>query len=347
MEFLTETEDLFAQVARALGAPRSGGIFGNGFQLLPIKRGLFEVDVPVVSLRALFKGERVAGFGLNHAYLEELFEQELVRSGRAAQEGPSIEWLLAHAREYLSRVIVDVTNGVISSYRREYGGDGIGYLNEEAFLRMTPVFARREDASVFFHSLNFQHINSFRLQGEWRERPLTPASVEINRQLNSDGALLRIRGLMEAGFPHEALSVANAYLEVIALPVALAVIVGDQDATKVILTSGHRSRLEIINAAAVVEPKGYVADALLKFISAAKSIYPHRNDYMHDLRSSEHEYWRTVDLDRQAKRLLAPLLDVFEMRVWFEWLFNLIRGISILSPSAIAAAQMKAKSLHK
>jgi len=338
-----EPDDLLQHIATSLESSEPTGLY----QLIPLRNGLLEIEIPVASLGALFRGERTVGFGWISDHLEDSLQRELVRSGRSTRDGPGIEWLLVHAREYLSRAIVDITNGVISAFCREYGGNIVGYLTEEAFHRSTFVFATRENASNTFYSLNVQPAHSFQLQGEWRVRPLTPASIELNRQLNTDGALLRIRGLIEAGFPHEALSVANAYLEIIAMPVALAAINGDQEAARAVIASGYRDRLEIIESTAVAEPKGYIADALLKFIQVAKSIYPHRNDYMHDLRSVEHEYWRTVDVDRQARILLAPLLDVFEMRVWFGWLFNLIGRLAVLSPSATAAAQRKAKYLSK
>ena len=342
----SESKDLCTLIIKALGATQPPGLL-TGRQLLPLKRGVLEVEVSVTSLRPLFKGERAAGFGWKHDYLEDLFQQDLSRSGRTAREGPSIEWLLAYAQQYLSRAVVDVTNGVINAFRREYGGNSIGHLSEDDLERAALVFARRKDASRVLHSLKFQPIQDFQLQGEWRERPATPATVELNRQLNTEGALLRIRGLIDAGFPLEAISVANAYLEMIALPLALAVTVGNGDAQEAVIRAGHRGRLEIINAAAVAEPKGYIFDALRTFMTTAEAIYPHRNDYMHELRSREHDYWRTVDQERQAKRLLNSLLDYFEVRIWLGWLATITTGGSFLSASAIAAAQLKAQSLHK
>ena len=152
-----------------------------------------------------------------------------------------------------------------------------------------------------------------------------------------------LQACWKPAFP-EAMAVANGYFELIAMQLALVATTGDQNAQELVARAGYRTRVEIIHAAMLAEQKNHLADALSKFIAIAKAIYPHRNDFMHELRSRDHEHWRTVDLERQARRLLDPSLDHFQFQIWIGSLSDLVRN-PMLSSSAISAAQTLARSL--
>ena len=336
-------DDLYPHILEALRVEGPNNAVGH--QLLPIRKALLQIEIPVASLRSLYKGERAAGFGWIHAFLESSFAQNIVRSGRTTKEGPEIEWLIINAPQFLSRAVVDVTNSVINSFLREYGGQSVGYLSEATLHRALLVFARRVDASVVLHSSKFQPENNFQLQGEWLVGSPTPDTDEPHRlrQYSSEDALFRIRGLIESGFPLEALSIANAFLELIALPLALALAAGNRGAEEEVEKSGYTRRTEIISVGALAQPNDYIREALQKYVGISREIYPHRNDYMHSLRSRNHDYWRTVDLERQANELLDPLLDKFHGGIWLGHLASIITGTSHLTAAAKAAAQLEAQ----
>ena len=331
--------DLFGQIAEALNIDPPTGF--SGLTLISNQKALMEIEVPVTALRSVFKGERTVGLGWTGDFVEDSFQQNLVRSGRTLQEGPEIEWLLAHAPEFMSRPLVDVANGVISSFRREYGSKNLGYLSEDALRHTGLVLAKRDDGSKALHRLFHQPAQNFQLKGEWKGWSSVPRPIEFNRQLNTDGARLRIAGLLEAGFPLEAMAVANGYFELIAMQLALVATTGDQNAQELVARAGYMTRVEIIHAAMLAEQKNHLADALSKFIAIAKAIYPHRNDFMHELRSRDHEHWRTSTLKGRQDGFL---IDHFQFQIWIGSLSDLVRN-PMLSSSAISAAQTLARSL--
>lgn len=311
---------------------------------LPLRKGILNVEILVSDLRSFFKGERKAGFPIHANIVDDLVEQNLVRTGRTDREGPGITWLLQHASLFLGRAVADIANGVAAAFRIEFGGQRVGYIGELELNKNTVIFAKLNDGTVRMHHISLGGSVPYTVPDQWIGRPVTPDTTPEKslRELDHYAALSRIRDLKESGFMFEAIALTNGFLEIYARSLALAFVIGDPDAENEIENLGHQRRLDIIFEGLKVLETGYVRDTLEKFYDAAKSIYPHRNGYLHALKSINHDYWRTVDIERETGALLEPVLDHFHGRILLSTLASIANGQTGLSEEAMIAARAKA-----
>jgi hypothetical protein len=333
---------LYTQLQAFLGVRHADALRSQ--KLFPLQQAVLEIGVPVVALRKLFKGERAAGFGANSPFVIFLYELQMVQTGRSAREGPTIDWLIAYGSQYLSRTIVDTANNVSSAFLREYGGMSVGYVSESQLRQRLLCFARREDDSVELHDLRAQMSQGLALAGDWQEMSRAPYRPG-GRQYDFREALARVQNLLDFGFSLEAISVASAALEGLASMLTEALTQGNVTAGKQAARLGYRRCLAIVRAGTQKQSPGYVADALGKFLQLAEALYPHRNKYMHELRSVNYDHRRTIDLEREAYDLLAPLLDTYQQLVWQNHIAAILQRSEHIDAVTFVAAQDKAREL--
>ncbi len=329
-------EDLFPQIMQLLKVPS----VQLPFKLMPNRFSLLTIQLETRELRSFFKGERAAGFGDHKEFLEDFFQQDLVRNGRSSAEGPSIQFLINFAGWYMVRPLVDIVNGVGRIFHNQFTGTSFVHMTERSMMsRLIVVRAFEGGARV----LSMLPTPSRRFAGFEEHLPTDAAPNNIPdyslRQYDYRDTIFQLRRLLGCGFPLEAIAIGNAFLESVSQVLVESIVSGDPRAlAEVQRRRSHERNLSIIAVAVRHQADDYLSQSLNKFAVTARAIYPHRNNYVHSLYSVDHDHWRSVDLQRKAELLLRPILDHFHGQLLINHLADLIRTPTILNPAAIAAA---------
>lgn len=305
-----EAVDVFPLVCEALGTEPPG----NPISLKYLKAAMIEVEISVTHLLKIFRceiariEERIAPF------VNDQLEQHLTRSGRSKSRGPSIDWLIQMAPNYLTYAVADTANVALQAFALEYGGNVPGHVTEDTLLRSHLTFARHDDGSVRLWQFKHQDDHSFQVQGRWEGgAALATVSDEQRRKVvDLQFVSSRVQQLFLSGFAMEALVLANAAFEVVVERYLAFAIAIDPIAAEEVKAQGHRQHLELINKVVSAETEPNLQSAEFKeFVSVMFEVNTMRNNYLHQLVPPSQDPWKLAELDRIVRRVLPFLTEPF------------------------------------
>ena len=304
----------------------------------PLSAAVIVVKVPMVHLRYVLKHFLNGSEDYLRTLLEDRLEQNFWQTGRKKSDGPSTEWLISHFNLYAHDFISDLANRIVEGYWLEYGGLPVGFLSTRDARNTHRIFAKTRDGKVKLH-----RSQSVDIRGSQRAKAWGPsvglAAVSFGTESSMptlQRALARVSMMVESGLAMEALVLANSVLEVSALETLCAAVHGNGKLLDRLERAGHRVRLDVLSVLAVQHPH-LVATKLSDIVAAAKNIYHHRNDYVHDLALPAQ---KSV-LDGGDRGKLGAMLNHFvvphEQQIWFNTMGVIGRGgheiISIIADS--------------
>lgn len=336
-----EERDLFPQILHLLGISSPE----LALSLMPARFSLLSIQLDTKNLRSFFKGERVAGFSKYAPFEEDLFQQDLVRNGRSAAEGPSIRFLIDHVGQYMIRPLVDIVNGVGRVFHNQFTQTSFVHMTERSLMSRFTVARAFENGA---RGIGMFPKQRYRFDGLEAHLPTDAAPDNIPdyslRQYDFRDTIFQLHRLLSCGFPLEAIALGNAFAESLSQAIVEAIVSGDPTAlAEVQKRKSHERNLAIIAEAVRHHVDDYLSQSLNKFVRMAKTIYPHRNNYVHKLHSIDHDHWRSVDLQRKAELLLEPMMDHFHGQLLVQHLDGLIVGRVNLNPAANQAAIVAAR----
>ena len=318
-------EDVLPHVFQSMGieAPSHGS-----FRFKALQAGMIEIEVPVTLLLKLFRNERARVRDGIEPFFTDSLAQHHVRTGREESRGPEVSWLINMAPYYLTYAVADVANVALQAFALEYGGAVPGHVAEDALVRSSLVFARHAEGHISLHRLQQQGEQSFGLVGEWPVGPtlLRLADEQSRKTLDLFFVASRVRQLFGAGFPMEALIVANAAFEV-ALEWALSgAVVTHVRAQKLIADKGHSYRLELLTKVVAANTEaGLNTVEFSKFVAALMESNSMRNSYLHQLVVPTNDVWKLAQLDRTVERVLFFITDPHTSFITLGFLISLAR----------------------
>ena len=176
--------------------------------------GVLEIEIPVRDILKIIRGVIREPDTDIESPVRDLFNMELVRSGRSSSEGPSSCWLVANAHLYLSSFISDFSNRVIEAFWQEYGGVQLAYVSPLFLQRQFLVLRKHKSGNTSVGTFVSSGSHSDTLTGEWW-RFVGLDAVSDNPQYVVHPlrrALSRLRMLIETGFHMEAVVLVNGIL---------------------------------------------------------------------------------------------------------------------------------------
>ena len=288
----------------------SPGIFEH-VHYKSLQFGLIEIELPTKYLSKLFRNEKNYISEPFCPYVKDMFDLYCERTGRNPDREPGTDWLLGMAIFFLTRFFVDITNMAIRVFALEYGGVPPGHVREKDIFYSQLWFTRLENGQTRLY-VPPQNAQSFGLMGQWPDG----AAIQwlTNSQITGKNNLWivksRIDQMIEAGFALEALTVANAFLEVLLQESLAGVVSKDKKAESIIRGIGHRYRINLLKKIvdAKTEP-GIGSDEFHDFTQSVEEIYNIRNNYLHQLKLPVDHPWRIVEMDRLVDRHLRFITD--------------------------------------
>ncbi|MDV0440099.1 hypothetical protein [Xanthomonas sacchari] len=305
-----EGGDVFPLICEALAAEPPQ----HPISLEYLRVAMIEVEISVMHLLKIFRGEiarideRIASF------VTDQLERHLIRSGRSKSRGPSIDWLIQMAPNYLTYVVADTANVALQAFALEYGGNAPGHVTEDALLRAHLTFARHDDGAIRLWQFKRQSDHSFQVQGHWEGGvALAIVSDEQRRKaVNLQFVSSRIERLFQSGFAMEALVLANAAFEVVVERYLVLAVAIDPIAENKVQAQGHRQHLELIGKIVSAETEPELQGAEFKeFLSMMFEVNTMRNNYLHQLVPPSQDPWKLAELDRIVRRVLPFLTEPF------------------------------------
>jgi hypothetical protein len=205
--------------------------------VLPLKFGLFELEVPSKYLQRLLKNEKNLLDEDRTNFVGDALSQHLKESGRSRDRGADIRWAINNAKIYLENFIMEIGNRVIEAYAREFEELPIGYINRWKVCEETFVLNKYKDGTFGIGNFGLQGKLGFNFGVEWQQRMSLlqvsqPEEYPTHPQTN---ALRRVRLLVREGLHMEALCLLNTFLEVNIRDVLIKCIKSDTKAQKLIL----------------------------------------------------------------------------------------------------------------
>ncbi|WP_139015284.1 hypothetical protein [Xanthomonas cannabis] len=305
-----EGSDVFPLVCEALGAAPPE----HPISLKYLKAAMIEVEISVMHLLKIFRGELVRIEERIAPFVHDQLEQHLTRSGRSKSRGPSIDWLVQMAPNYLAYVVVDTANVALQAFALEYGGNVPGHVTEDMLLRSHLTFARHNDGSIRLWQFKHQGDHSFQVQGRWEGgAALATVSDEQRRKVvDLQFVSSRVQQLFQSGFAVEALVLANAAFEVVVERYLVLAVGIDPIAEDKVKKQGHWQRLKLLDKVVSAETEPNLQSAEFKgFVSAMFEMNAMRNSYLHQLVPPSQDPWKLAELDRIVGRVLPYLTEPF------------------------------------
>ncbi len=289
---------------------------GFSTSCFPIDFGVIEIEVPVNSLRSLFKGEQKTVPSWMAPTLKNSLDQHYAQSRRKPSEGPDILWLIEQIGLYASHFFVEFSNHVIDAFKREYGyhDRAMPCLLEGNMGSNRIVIGYSEDGSAHLHRMVSIPNQSFGLMGEWDKGSLVRYQ-ESTKSPNFlyQNALSRVSEMVRLGFHLEALATLNGYLEVV-IESAFVSCVGENPIhVEAVRKIGHRRRLDILASIAKSDNEHFLFnDDFRARVASAIAIYKNRNSYTHALQIPEVVGRLRLEGRRKIEILFQGFLDYFE-----------------------------------
>jgi hypothetical protein len=290
--------------------------------------GILEIAIPTVDLRKIFRGEIVDDGSNAQSSLRDLLSMELVRTGRTAKEGPSIQWLINNAGTYVASFVSDFSNRIVEAFWNEFGGTPLGHVSpfslQRQFLILQRSRAGRASLSYYSSAKNQNLI----LAGEWTH-PVGLDSVSDVPQgytNNFHRALGRLRMLIEGGFHMEAVVLVTAILEVSVSTALRQCVSMDSELEDRVRRLGHRRRLDLLRELLGGESSSRQTTELESYWRVADKLYGHRNSYVHELEFPDESRLLTHRQQRELETLLKHFADPWKQQFWFRWLDSISKG---------------------
>lgn len=305
-----EAGDVFPLVCEALGTEPPE----HPISLKCLKAAMIEVEISVKNLLRIFRGELARVEERIAPFVKDQLEQHLTRSGRSESRGPSIDWLIEMAPNYLTYVVADTANVALQAFALEYGGNVPGHVTEDTLLRSHLTFARHHDGAIRFWQIKNQGDHSFQVQGRWEGgAALATVSDEQRRKVvDLQFVSSRVQQLFQSGFAVEALVLANAAFEVVVERYLALAVANDPIAEDMVIKQGHRQHLELLNKVISAKTEPNLQSAEFKeFVSAMFEMNTMRNNYLHQLVPPSQDPWKFAELDRIVGRVLPFLTEPF------------------------------------
>lgn len=303
-----EGDDVFPLICQALGAASPE----FPISLRYLKVAMIEVEVSVAHLLKIFRNVRAHIDERIVTYVNDELEQHLTRAGRSKSKGPTIEWLISMAPNYLTYVVADIANVALQAFALEYGGNIPGHVTEDALLRSHLTFARHDDGSIRLCQFKHQGDHSFQVQGRWEGGAALAIVADEQRRkvVNLNFVSLRVQQLFRSGFAVEALVIANAAFELVVENYLAFAVAIDPEAMKKVKTQGHSRNLTLIESivSANTEPR-FQGEEFKEFVSVMIKSNKIRNYYLHELVPPSQDPWKFAELDRIVSRVLPFLTD--------------------------------------
>ena len=290
-----------------------------------IPAGVLEISIPVADLRKILKGQVSVDTSQMQPFLRDMIDMELVRTGRTATDGPSIQWLVDNAHNYLNSFVSDFSNRIVEAFWNEYGGTPMTHVSPFSLQRQSLILRRTRSGKFLLGSWISIGPQAFALSGHWNH-PVGLDAVSdapVGYQGRFQRALSRLRMLIESGFHMEAVVLVNSILEVSISSSLCQCAMDDPSLAERIRQLGHHRRMEILSELVQVRETSPISAGIAEYLHTAFELYALRNNYVHDLEFPEKGAVLSHREQLELHRMLQHFADPWRQQGWFRWLASI------------------------
>jgi len=257
---------------------------------------ILEISIPVKQLRSIFRIQKK--LKTLPEFILDMCEMHLQHTDRSQKEGPSVDWLIQYFPMYSYDVVADIGNRAITAISLDGWDETPKYISQKYYSENHIIYKIHSSGKEELAYFQLNKIDNKFLSGAANvsstvqhanetQSPQFDYAVKYKRL-----PLLRIRQLMSLGLTVEAISLLNSYLEVTfkhmlwkcLLNNSSSLSLKSQCGISAINGWGYKKSLEVIREVVDAECLNAACTAIFRdYLEKAKSIYKHRNLYLHDL----------------------------------------------------------------
>lgn len=310
----------------------------------PLQFGVLEIEVPIRNLKPLFMGERQLVPSWMMQSLLDLLEQHYAQTRRKPSEGPDIGWLIGNIGSYIGHFVVEFSNHVIEAFKREYGfQDRPMQCLTEGNSGSNPIVIgySKDGVARLQRMVSIPGLNHG-LTGEWDQGSLRRYQDEAKSpNFLHKTALARVSEMVRLGFHPEALAPLNAYLEVAISWAIASCVKNSSDHVLVVLSVGHRKRLEILSLIAKSDHAPVIFNEdFRQRVTSVEAIYKNRNSYVHAMQLPDVLGRMTLEDRRKIEALIHGFMDYFEQNQFLMRLQHISEDTNIIRRIVVEAIQV-------